>query len=254
MNHRSTSGAQQTSEATGDQELRSLRALEDPNKSTPTSTNDRKLFAGKCEPAVLVLLFGVLFTFLCVLLLGSSGGGTKTVFEHKAKQVANSTSSSFREIPQPLSPPNPPVKLPPLPTVPSEPPAPPAPPPTLEGDAIEIALLKDQLLHSKAMRAQAEAQGAALADENKRLTSQLAAKEEEMETLRSDVLRAVDSLFSAHARAEEAAGVAAAVEGEGAPGLRTGLRGGGAASASATAAPTNTTDGDGGGGGGVVGG
>lgn len=248
MNHRSTSGAHQTSEATGQQELQSLRALEDPNKSTPTSTNDKKMFVVKCEPAVLVLLFGVLFTFLCVLLLGSSGGGTKTVFEHKVKQVANSTSSSFREILQPSSPPNPPLELPPLPTVPPEPPSPPTPPPTLEGEAIEIALLKDQLLNSKAMRAQAEAESAALADENKRLTSQLAAKEEEMKTLRSDVLRAVDSLFSAQTQAEQAAGIAVVAEEEEAPGSR------GAPSPSPTAAPTTTTDGDGGGGGVVDGG
>jgi hypothetical protein len=39
-----------------------------------------------CEPAVFMLIFGVIFAFSCVLLLGRSGGGTKQVFEHK-KQV-----------------------------------------------------------------------------------------------------------------------------------------------------------------------
>jgi hypothetical protein len=186
MNHRSTSGASEREH----QEMQSLRAPEDQTDDAHKveSTNDKKMFVMKCEPAVFVLLFGVLFTILCVGLLGSMGGGdVKQTFEHKVKQT-NSTSSSASATDS--SPPSPPPPLPP-----PLPPAHPSPPPTLEGEAEEIASLKEQLVSSTAMRAEAEAKSVALGEENERLAASLAAKEEEMGSLKSDLMRAVDGVF-----------------------------------------------------------
>lgn len=179
MNHRSTSGSGQAADQREHQELQALRAQADPSSSTKAASGKLVI---SCEPAVFVLLFGVFFTFTCVLLLGSSRGGTKDVFEHKVKQT-NGTAIWSSGADQFLPPS--PVESPPPPPVP---PAFPSPPPTLEGEAEEISRLREALTSLEAKRAEAEAKNVALADENERLASQL-------KSLRSDLMRVVDSLF-----------------------------------------------------------